>query len=414
MTTPEAWFARAVVELTAISGASFTRHDFAAALAILCAEACPGSQVSVVLAPRHGEPAVSGGSTVHAVTTPGHESVESFSLHCGGDVIGGIDVFLHRGNDPVPAEFLQPLADIAAVHLVRESALQAASQRAGQLEGALESRILIEQAKGMVAERFGVPMESAFGSLRRHARQQNERLADLCASVVNGDVGVAEIHIDYFAISASRRTELRERAIGRWRQTNAEALAHRERAQTAVSRSVELRVELEHKRALREIQMMGRAIDRHFRDISRSGQRGDKRPTVIVGAASEEIRSFAIGALRAEPRLAVREELPSHAEVLGGSIVGQPDLVILGPDVARALGPDLMAELHRYCPDSRTLVVVDRDDDASALAEHVDGVVVRGDAQALVNRASELCGIRSRPEPVLARADLGRRSDDGS
>ena len=102
----------------------------------------------------------------------------------------------------------------------------------------------------MASERFGVPMESAFGPLRRHARCHNERLADLCASVANGDTDLSEIHVDYFAISTSRRTELRDRAIGRWRQANAEALAQRERALTIVSKSVELRVELEHKRAL--------------------------------------------------------------------------------------------------------------------------------------------------------------------
>jgi hypothetical protein len=313
----------------------------------------------------------------------------------------------------VPAEFLQPLAEIAAVHIVRESALQAASRRADQMEGALESRVPIEQAKGMVAERFGVPMESAFGSLRRHARCHNERLANLCASVANGDTDLSEIHVDYFAISTSRRTELRDRAIGRWRQTNAEALAQRERALTIVSKSVELRVELEHKRALREIHMMGRAIDRHFRELSRSGQRVDKRPAVLIGAASEEIRSFAIDALKAEARLAVEEGPSSDAEVLGGSIVGQPDLVILGPDVVRALGEGLVTRLHRYCPDSRTLVVVEHEPDMPEFAGRADAVVVRGDARALVNRARELCGVQARPELVPARADLQRLSGDG-
>ena len=159
--------------------------------------------------------------------------------------------------------------------------------------------------------------------------------------------------------------------------------------------------------------MMGRAIDRHFRELSRSGQRVDKRPAVLVGAASEEIRSFAIDALKTEARLAVEEE-PSDAGVLGGSIVGQPDLVILGPDVVRALGEDLVAQLHRYCPDSRTLVVVEHQPDMPEFAGRADAVVVRGDARALVNRAWELCGVRARPERVPARADLERLSGDGS
>ena len=437
-----------------MSGESFGRHDFAQALALVCADGCPGSQVGVVLARHDGEPAVSGGSTSHALAletigqhlgegaaadvirtgvTPasrviddqrwesyapaarqlGYGSVDTFALRHGGDVVGVVDIFGLQGAGAVPAEFLQPLAEIAAVHIVRESALRAANRRADQLEGALASRILIEQAKGMASERFGVPMESAFGSLRRHARCHNERLADLCASVANGDTDLSEIHVDYFAISTSRRTELRDRAIGRWRQANAEALAQRERALTIVSKSVELRVELEHKRALREMQMMGRAIDRHFRELSRSGQRVTS--CLPCSSARQARRSDHSLSTRSRPRRA----WPSRKNRVtpgcsGGSIVGQPDLVILGPDVVRALGEDLVAQLHRDRPDSRTLVVVEHQPDMPEFAGRADAVVVRGDARALVNRAWELCGVRARPERVPARADLERLSGDGS
>ena len=55
-----------------------------------------------------------------------------------------------------------------------------------QLNHALNSRVVIEQAKGMVAERTGLDMEQAFSSLRAHARSHNLRLVDVCRELVVG------------------------------------------------------------------------------------------------------------------------------------------------------------------------------------------------------------------------------------
>ena len=55
-----------------------------------------------------------------------------------------------------------------------------------QLRAALESRIVIEQAKGVLAERFAVAPEQAFELLRRAARSEGMRLHDLAADVVGG------------------------------------------------------------------------------------------------------------------------------------------------------------------------------------------------------------------------------------
>jgi AmiR/NasT family two-component response regulator len=62
-----------------------------------------------------------------------------------------------------------------------------------QLEHALNSRIVIEQAKGMVAERTGVSLEEAFKTLRGHARSHNLRLADLAHDVVTGALGASAL-----------------------------------------------------------------------------------------------------------------------------------------------------------------------------------------------------------------------------
>lgn len=64
---------------------------------------------------------------------------------------------------------------------------------AEQLSHALNSRIVIEQAKGMVAERERVPMEEAFARLRRHARDHNRRLADIANDVITGQLAASDL-----------------------------------------------------------------------------------------------------------------------------------------------------------------------------------------------------------------------------
>lgn len=66
-------------------------------------------------------------------------------------------------------------------------------QRAEQLQTALTSRVIIEQAKGVLAERHGLTVDAAFEALRSHARRNNLRLHDLAAAVVNGHERAAHL-----------------------------------------------------------------------------------------------------------------------------------------------------------------------------------------------------------------------------
>ena len=61
-------------------------------------------------------------------------------------------------------------------------------ERTRQLEQALSSRIVIEQAKGMLAERYGISVEEAFERLRRSARHGREKIHELAAAVVRGEL----------------------------------------------------------------------------------------------------------------------------------------------------------------------------------------------------------------------------------
>jgi AmiR/NasT family two-component response regulator len=82
-------------------------------------------------------------------------------------------------------------AQVALVRLL--GVTRAAVERSGQLQHALESRIVIEQAKGILAERFGVGVDEAFDLLRRGARSHRRPLRELAAEVVESRETPAEI-----------------------------------------------------------------------------------------------------------------------------------------------------------------------------------------------------------------------------
>lgn len=77
------------------------------------------------------------------------------------------------------------LADMATAYLVRTSELAEARRRADQLQHALDSRVIIEQAKGVLAGEYGLTVDEAFELLRSHSRKHNIKLTDLCDGVVS-------------------------------------------------------------------------------------------------------------------------------------------------------------------------------------------------------------------------------------
>jgi AmiR/NasT family two-component response regulator len=84
--------------------------------------------------------------------------------------------------------------DDARVALARLLGVTRATvERNSQLQHALESRIVIEQAKGVLAERYGVPVDEAFEALRRGARRHRRKLRELAAEVVASRTTPAEI-----------------------------------------------------------------------------------------------------------------------------------------------------------------------------------------------------------------------------
>ena len=85
----------------------------------------------------------------------------------------------------------QAFADVATIAILQHRAQAQVLNE--QSNHALNSRVVIEQAKGMVAERLDVDMERAFAKLRGHARNNNLRLADVARGVISGEVDVPSL-----------------------------------------------------------------------------------------------------------------------------------------------------------------------------------------------------------------------------
>jgi AmiR/NasT family two-component response regulator len=79
----------------------------------------------------------------------------------------------------------QGLADVATIAVLQHRAVRHAQEVVAELQEALNSRVAIEQAKGVLAERASVDMDQAFDRLRRFARSHNQRLSAVAASLVN-------------------------------------------------------------------------------------------------------------------------------------------------------------------------------------------------------------------------------------
>ena len=120
----------------------------------------------------------------------GFHSVQALPMRLRGVVIGALNLFHIETGEMSAADVsaAQALADVATIAILQHRASHEAQVVNQQLQHALNSRIVIEQAKGMVAERAGLNMQQAFGALRAHARNHNLRLIAVAEAVIAGDL----------------------------------------------------------------------------------------------------------------------------------------------------------------------------------------------------------------------------------
>jgi hypothetical protein len=130
-----------------------------------------------------------------ATLNAGFAAVHVFPLLLTGEAAGSLILF-RRGAGELDADARmvgKALASMAAAFVLVERDARRAERHAIQLETALRSRVLIEQAKGILAERHGLPMNSAFESMRAFARNSRRRLDEVARAVVENNPNIARL-----------------------------------------------------------------------------------------------------------------------------------------------------------------------------------------------------------------------------
>lgn len=128
-----------------------------------------------------------------AVEAEGFGSVHALPLRLRTEVIGAINLFM-VSPAPLTEDDIalgQGLADMATIGLLQERAVHEQVVLAEQLQSALNSRVLIEQAKGMLAERHGLDPADAFTLMRTYARRSGSPLLTIAQRVIEGDTDPA-------------------------------------------------------------------------------------------------------------------------------------------------------------------------------------------------------------------------------
>ncbi|MGN9768462.1 GAF and ANTAR domain-containing protein [Micromonospora sp. SD12] len=123
-----------------------------------------------------------------AAAEVGFAAVHALPMRLRSEVIGTLNLFDIRPGalDDGRLRLGQALADVATIGLLQQRAIHRRDILAEQLQTALHSRVLIEQAKGVLAERLRLDVGEAFSLLRDSARSRNRPLSDLARAIVDG------------------------------------------------------------------------------------------------------------------------------------------------------------------------------------------------------------------------------------
>lgn len=125
-----------------------------------------------------------------AAVSVGYGATHALPMRLRGRVLGALNLFTAT-EEPMGADDLalgQAMADVATIGLLHERTLQEQTVLSEQLQTALHSRVLIEQAKGVLSARADLGLDEAFAVMRRHARSRGLPLTGVAQAVVDGRI----------------------------------------------------------------------------------------------------------------------------------------------------------------------------------------------------------------------------------
>ncbi|WP_409494588.1 GAF and ANTAR domain-containing protein [Amycolatopsis sp. cmx-11-12] len=125
----------------------------------------------------------------------GFKAVQALPMRLRDQVVGVLTLLSSGpgGADPHDVELAQAMADVATIGILQQRTIETGERLTGQLQSALNSRVVIEQAKGVLAERGALTMDEAFTRLRGYARSNHLRLTELAQSVTESATDLTAI-----------------------------------------------------------------------------------------------------------------------------------------------------------------------------------------------------------------------------
>ncbi|ONI92157.1 transcriptional regulator [Saccharothrix sp. ALI-22-I] len=137
-----------------------------------------------------------------AATEAGFAAVDAVPMRLRNEVIGALNLFRNQSGelDATALRTATALVDVATIGLLQHRSIHHHQVLTEQLQAALNSRVIVEQAKGLIAERLQVDMDTAFAALRGYARGHNLKLSRVADEVIAGNINTAEL------LSAPTRT----------------------------------------------------------------------------------------------------------------------------------------------------------------------------------------------------------------
>jgi transcriptional regulator with GAF, ATPase, and Fis domain len=130
-----------------------------------------------------------------AATEAGFVAVHALPMRLRERVIGALNLFNAAPSDldETTLALCRAFADVATIGILAERAAGEQNLLSQQLQTALNTRIIIEQAKGMLAERRDMSMDQAFATLRGYARDNGRRLTEVALALIEGEDSIADL-----------------------------------------------------------------------------------------------------------------------------------------------------------------------------------------------------------------------------